>query len=289
MKIRAYAKINLLLKILRKRPDGYHDLETVFHPIDLFDELVLTRTAEELSIVTRHTSLPPDESNLCLRAARLLRDAAGVHGGVHIELQKRIPLGAGLGGGSSDAAAVLRHLNTLWNLHLPRQQLRELALQLGSDVPFFLLGRSAHATGRGDILHPLDLALPYWIVVATPPVHVSTAWAYAHCTPRNQDASTEDTLKQLTALSDPAVAGEALVNDFEPHVMQVFPGIRSIKKHFLERGAAAALMSGSGSSVFGLFAEESRARAAAAALAANHVVTLTPPGFHPPGDDRQTP
>jgi 4-diphosphocytidyl-2-C-methyl-D-erythritol kinase len=289
MKSRAYAKINLFLKILRKRPDGYHDLETLFHPIDLYDDLELTATGSEISTVTRHSSLPSDESNLCLRAAHLLKNATHFGGGAHILLTKRIPLGAGLGGGSADAAAVLRGLNLLWNVRLPDETLRELAAQLGADVPFFLLGRSAYATGRGDLLSPVDISLPYWIVVATPPLHVSTSWAYAHCTPRNEDDSTHETLERIGNLADPATVRSLMVNDFEPSVMQAFPGIRSIKKLFLEHGAIAALMSGSGSSVFGLFAEESRARTVAASLAPDHVVSLTRPGFRPAGTDAVTP
>ena len=283
MTVRSYAKINLGLRILRKRPDGYHDLETVFHRIDVWDEIVLRPTEGTVRLETDRADLPADSSNLCLRAAELLKTKAPAGAGVSISLRKRIPIGAGLGGGSSDAASVLMALKRLWSVEISDDELRVLALRLGSDVPYFLVKGSAYATGRGERLEPIPLVLPYWIAVVVPPVHVSTAWAYQHVRP--SDRPGRPSLKDIVLRPNPELRDSLaeLSNDFEPIVLASHPEVREAKRRLAESGAASVLMSGSGSAVFALFAEEDSARCALDAVAGvRTMLSLTEPGFSPP-------
>ncbi|MBI4811284.1 MAG: 4-(cytidine 5'-diphospho)-2-C-methyl-D-erythritol kinase [Ignavibacteriales bacterium] len=177
MTLKAYAKINLGLRILRKRDDGYHDIDTVFHRVDLYDEIYL-EPSSTIKVFSNESNLPTDEGNLCIRAAQLLREYSGIEKGVNISLTKNIPIGAGLGGGSSDAAATLIGLTKFWEVDVSQIDLYKLALQLGSDVPYFLKFGTAHATGRGEILDYFDINIPHWIVIVYPNIHISTAWAY---------------------------------------------------------------------------------------------------------------
>jgi len=289
MTIRAYAKINLGLRILGRRPDGYHDLETVFHQINLFDELDLRLHENAVALSTNLSDLPSDESNLCVRAAHLLRDLTGTRDGVEITLRKNIPLGAGLGGGSADAAATLKGLAQLWNLDVSSSELRSLALSLGSDVPFFLAGGTAYATGRGEVLEPLTLNLPYWIVVVTPPVHVSTAWAYRTLQGREprQRADLRSVLNDH--LHNPEILGRELANDFEESVFQAHPQIRQARDRMLALGAGCALMSGTGASVFGLTKSEGTAKRLIDELSTIGRVSSSPPFFFPTEGDAANP
>src|SRR5713101_267279 len=175
--LKSYAKINLGLRILRKREDGYHDIETVFHRVNIFDEIELS-TWVGISLTCNNREVPANDNNLCVRAATLLGETYGVGEGVHIQLTKCIPIGAGLGGGSSDAASTLLGLNLFWNLNLGKEKLAPLALELGADVPYFLNEGSAYATGRGEKLEYLDVDVPHWILIVYPNIHISTAWAF---------------------------------------------------------------------------------------------------------------
>ncbi|MEX1274711.1 MAG: 4-(cytidine 5'-diphospho)-2-C-methyl-D-erythritol kinase [Bacteroidota bacterium] len=255
MTLRAYAKINIGLRVIGKRPDQYHAIETVFHQVDLCDEINLVQNDEGIHFSTDRSELPSDRSNLCVRAAQLIQDVTGIHSGVDMTLRKRIPIGAGLGGGSADAAAVLKGLVRLWSLDITTDELEALSSSLGSDVPFFIRGGTAYATGRGEILESMPVTIPYTIAVVTPPIQVSTAWAYAHISPSPRQ--TGENLKDwLSALALPQTDIESRCrNDFEQIVFAAHPQIRSIKESLLQRGARLALMSGSGSSVFGFFLE----------------------------------
>ena len=177
MDIKAYAKINLALHVVGIRPDGFHDIETIFHRIALYDEIRIHRS-DDISITCSHPAVPLDRKNLCWQAVELMRIETKTSAGASITITKNIPIGAGLGGGSSDAAAVLQHLPSLWNIRVSDVTLKKMAPQLGSDVPYFLDRFSAYAEGRGEILSYFPLRIPYWIVVVTPALHVSTAWAY---------------------------------------------------------------------------------------------------------------
>ncbi|HWP82258.1 MAG TPA: 4-(cytidine 5'-diphospho)-2-C-methyl-D-erythritol kinase [Bacteroidota bacterium] len=281
MKLRAYAKINLGLQILDKREDGYHNIETVFHQINWYDELELERSDSGISLNTASANVPNDETNLCVHAAKLLAELSGAKAGARITLKKSIPVGAGLGGGSSDAAAVLLGLNSLWDLHLPPDRLHPLAEKLGSDVPYFLVGGTVYGTGRGETLEPIDLQLPYWILVCTPPVHISTAWAYANFR-KNPYLRREDLRALVTnALSQPQVLLNKLRNDFESTVFRQYPEVMHLKEKLIRGGADFALMSGSGSSVFGFFSNERYVRELHDRLAQSYAVSLTEPYFQP--------
>ncbi len=281
MNIRAYAKINIGLHVLGKRPDGYHNIETVFRLIDLYDELEFVQDDEGIAFSSNTPLLANDNTNLCIRAANLLRDLTGIHMGVEITLKKRIPLGAGLGGGSSDAAAVLKGLTKLWTLDISNEELQTISSTLGSDVPFFFTSQTAYATGRGERLTPFTVQMPYWILVVTPDIHVSTAWAYSNV--RLQQSQNRADLQGLleTAIDKPAILRANLANDFEECVFTEFGEIAKLKEALLKEGAEVALMSGSGSSVFGFFSSEAKAKHLRSELSSRHFVSMTEPQFKP--------
>ncbi len=264
----APAKLNLGLHVLRRRPDGYHDLETVFVPIAWHDRLYVS-PADALTFTCSDSALPTDEANLVVRAAQLLAREARVKRGAALHLEKHLPHGAGLGGGSSDAAAALRGLTALWGLDLPRARQHALALELGSDVPFFLDAVPAHATGRGEKLTPLrdgvgsPFSLAYPLVVVVPPVHVSTAEAYRFVTPR---ADARPDLDRLVATGDLERWRAELINDFEAPVCAHYPALVALRQALADAGAAYVSMSGSGSAFFGVFESDAQALAAAEAL-----------------------
>jgi 4-diphosphocytidyl-2-C-methyl-D-erythritol kinase len=281
MKIRAYAKINLGLRVVGKRSDRFHNIETIFHRVNLFDELTLL-PSPAISLSLTRDDIPNDYRNLCWKAVELLQKETRTSSGVLLHIVKSIPVGAGLGGGSSDAAAVLCALPQLWNVSVSCSRLESLALQLGSDVPFFLHEGSAYATGRGEILHYRTLKIPYWIVLVTPNISINTSWAY-------RELSKEKTPLKQKRRSSPAgqnlenreIDFNSLSNDFERVVIPAYPRIGEIKTVLHEHGALAALMSGSGSSVFGLFEHETEARQAAAAFKSEDHVSITEPNFIP--------
>jgi 4-diphosphocytidyl-2-C-methyl-D-erythritol kinase len=281
MKVRAYAKINLGLHVLGKRSDGYHDIETVFRLIDLYDELEMVGNDQGTHFSSNRPELSNDNTNLCLRAAHLLRDLTGCHMGVEMRLTKRIPIGAGLGGGSSDAAATLKGLTKLWSLDISLEELQTISESLGSDVPFFFTGQTAHATGRGEILESFVLPLPYSILVATPAIQVSTAWAYSSL--KLGDKRKRSKLKDLLSgsIRDLGSLRRELTNDFEETVFQQYPEILKLKEKILSGGAELALMSGSGSSVFGFFSTAERASALASELSTDYFTSVTEPQFKP--------
>jgi 4-diphosphocytidyl-2-C-methyl-D-erythritol kinase len=281
MNVRAYAKINIGLHVLGKRSDGYHNIETLFRLIDLYDELQFLMADEGTAFSSDHPLLPNDNTNLCLRAVHLLRDVTGIHSGVEITLKKRIPLGAGLGGGSSDAAAVLKGLTKLWALDISTTELQTISATLGSDVPFFFSSQTAYATGRGERLEPCSARIPYWILTVTPDIHVSTAWAYAHVKPSSGSDRPDLRELLLSSADNPAELRKRLRNDFEEPVFTEFPEIAGVKEILLKQGADVALMSGSGSSVFGFFSSERTAQNLKSDLSARYFVSITEPGFTP--------
>jgi 4-diphosphocytidyl-2-C-methyl-D-erythritol kinase len=281
MKVRAYAKINLGLHILGKRSDGYHNIETVFRLINLYDELDFVQSDQGIQFSSNSPGLANDQTNLCIRAATLLRDLTGCHTGVEMTLTKRIPIGAGLGGGSSDAAAVLKSLTKLWSLEISPDELQTISGTLGSDVPFFFSGQTAYATGRGELLERFEVPLPYTILVVTPKIHVSTAWAYSNVKP--DPARKRPNLKTFLSgnFGDAAALRRDMVNDFEEIVFREYQEIRQIKETLLAGSADLALMSGSGSSVFGFFSNSAKADELAASLSTRYFTSVTEPLFKP--------
>ncbi len=270
LKLNAYAKVNLSLDVLARRPDGYHEVETVLHTVELHDTVVLREAEGGIRVVCDHRRVPTDEQNLVFRTAQLLREVSGTDRGVEIEVRKRIPPASGLGGGSSDAAVTLLGLAQMWKLRLDHAQLLELAAQVGSDVPFFLVGGAALATGRGERLRYLPTLPATWVVLACPDAEVSTAWAYANLdlarVPRRPD--TQRLVEALRAEDVAAVARE-LCNVFEPLVSDRYPQVQELKRRLLEAGALGASMTGTGPAVFGLFPGEAEARGAWDALRAS--------------------
>ena len=257
----APAKINLGLHVLRKRSDGYHDIETVFLKIPWEDRLIV-EPSESFSFTCSDPSLPVNKNNLCVKAAHGLWDIAGQKLGAKLHLEKHIPYGAGLGGGSSDAANTLLLLRDFWQMDVPYEELHKLASSLGSDVPFFLSDNTMYATGRGEVLEPLHMPgsgesyrCPFQIIVAVPDIHVSTAEAYHNIT---LDSASRPGLKELVASNDLTAWQDKLVNDFETTVFQTHPELALLKQQLYDAGAGYAAMSGSGSAVFGMFPNECR-------------------------------
>jgi len=254
--VRAPAKINLSLRVIGTRTDGYHELRTVFQSLALHDTLKVRRSAGAFAITSNDPACPADASNLVWRAADALWRADGRRGspgGVSVRIIKRIPMAAGLGGGSSDAAAAIRALAKWWRVKLPPARLRAVAATIGADVPYFLEGGTALGIERGDVLMPLIDAPPVWVVLVIPPFGVSTADAYGWF----------DSDEHAAGDSAPEERDDG--NDLERPVAARHPEIGRIARALARAGASHAAMSGSGSAVFGLF--RSRARAAAAATA----------------------
>lgn len=253
----APAKLNLFLHVTGRRADGYHSLQTAFRFIDLADTLRFRPRDDDKVALRQPLPGVPPEQDLCLRAANLLKHATGHRAGVDIELDKRIPVGGGLGGGSSDAATTLLALNHLWRLGRTRAELQRLALRLGADVPVFVFGQNAFAEGVGEQLTPL--ALPSaWYLVLVPPVEVPTAAVFG------APELTRDTKPiRITAFFD-GLRQRALRNDLEPVVNKRYPEVARHLAWLNERGVAR--MSGSGACVFAEFSTESGARAAHAGL-----------------------
>ena len=250
----ANAKINIGLRVTGRREDGYHLLHTLFQEVDFGDKVTLMdETSGEITlevVAPATTSVPTGSRNLCLQAARLLRDQAGAARGVSIRLDKQVPVGAGLGGGSSDAAAVLRGLNELWETRLSTADLEELAAELGADVPFFIRGGLQLGEGIGERLTPLKRELPCAVVLVIPPFGVDTAWAYRQFASR-QTFPPAPAFDRLIA-RDP-IPWEVFTNDFEAVVFPRYGQLAAIKAGLLAAGAACAGLSGSGSGVYGLF------------------------------------
>lgn len=261
----APAKLNFSLEVLRKRPDGFHDVRMLLAGLDLCDELSF-RPARRLSLRCDLKSLDCGEKNLVLRAARLLQVACGVRKGAALRLRKRIPVGGGLAGGSTDAAAALRGLNRLWRLRLSPARLHSLAAQLGSDVPFCLRSGWAIASGRGERLKRLSSPGRMHLVLANPGFEVSTAWAYSRVRPqrgsRDQSRAAYKALKQ----GDGAALEKAAVNDLAAAVFRAHPQVRRLKALMQASGAELSQMSGSGPTVWGLFKDRASAEQARKAI-----------------------
>lgn len=264
----ANAKINLTLDILGTRPDGYHEVEMVMQSVRLFDTITIERQAEGISLRTDAAEVPADGTNLAWQAARVFLDACGLQGGVSIAVEKRIPVAAGLAGGSADAAGVLRGMNRLFGTRLSAQELCALGEKIGSDVPFCVEGGTMLATGRGEVLRRLPDLPPMYVVLAKPPASVSTAWAYKMYD-QTGAARRPDTRAMLASLSSGDTRGVArcLANVLEEVTMKEHAVVGDYKRVLAENGAMASLMSGSGPTVFGLTGTREAADRAAEALA----------------------
>lgn len=257
--LKGNAKINLSLDVLGKRPDGYHEVSMVMQSVSLADEIILQEAAD-ISLTVDVPGLEADARNLAWRAAELVRQECAVSKGVSITLRKKIPLAAGLAGGSADAAAVLRGVNKLWQAGLTQQQLLELGARLGSDVPFCLLGGTQLATGRGTELEELPAMPVCGVVLAKLPVAVSTAWVYGQFAAAKVNQR-PDLSGLRSALQKGSLEGVAsrLCNVLESVTITEHPEIQKLKEDMLRQGALASLMSGSGPTVFALTENEESA------------------------------
>ena len=255
LKFKTPAKINLGLHIHKKRDDGFHELETLFQMVAWFDEVELEETHENVELFCDTPGIPNDETNLVVKAARLLQNRfPGKCGGVKIKLKKNIPSGAGLGGGSGNAAGVLLALNLLWDLKIPRDDLISMASELGSDVPFFLMSPCAIGAGKGEILQSIESPISFYILMIYPGFPISTPWVYGNLKLKlTKSENNISILKNSIMRSEFAQLGAALYNDLEPVVFKRYPELLRMKDELLNSGAEGALLSGSGSTVFGIF------------------------------------
>ena len=284
---RSPAKVNLCLRVVGRRPDGYHLLDSVFAAVDLCDRIAIevrgvapSTTGAAIAVRCDRPDVPASPANLAARAAALVLRERGLGGEVVLDLRKSIPPGAGLGGGSSNAATVLTGLNGLLGLGVSPERLRELALELGADVPFFLEGGVARVRGVGEIIEPLPAWRDLHLVLVTPPFGVATATAFRAFAARAEPFATGDESARLAAAGRPMP--ELFVNDLERVVFTLHPELAALKKRLIDAGAAAAVMSGSGSTVLGLASSPVTARGIADVVAADptlqvHVVGLFDP------------
>ena len=251
LKLLSPAKINLRLEVLHKRNDGYHEIRTIMQRIDLCDEVEISVEGSELLVWSEGEEIPQGAENIVYHAARLILGKFNMDAGIRIFIRKRIPVASGLAGGSSNAATTLVGLNKLFGLELTRERLMEIGKRLGADVPFFLFEKPALATGIGDTLQEITLPSPLWIVLVNPGIRVSTAWAYKNVNmgltrKRNNN-------RILPLILNNSHFHDLLYNDLETVTIKRYPEIQRIKEELVAKGAIRALMSGSGSTVFGIF------------------------------------
>lgn len=256
---RAPAKVNLTLRILGRRPDGFHELESLVVPIDLYDEFQVEAFAGGPVLECDAAELATDESNLVVRAARALGEAAGRSPDVCVRLKKRIPIGGGLGGGSSDAAGTLLAVNALWGLEWSRERLAAIGAALGSDVPFFVEGRASMIRGRGERVEPLGCDLSAWLVLIVPPYGVSTRAVYTSLRASDYTDGPWDPDSSRTRL--PEVPGGTFFNDLEQAAFRVEPRLGALHARLDGRFDAAVRVSGSGSTLFAYFTTREAAEA----------------------------
>ncbi|MBN1903496.1 MAG: 4-(cytidine 5'-diphospho)-2-C-methyl-D-erythritol kinase [Deltaproteobacteria bacterium] len=260
--IKAPAKINARLEITGKRGDGYHDLFSIMIPVELFDHIhIKINDSGQISLKSSGFLVPDDPSNLVYRAAKLFFNRAKIEkNGVEIVLNKKIPVAAGLGGGSSDAASTILALNELYSLPISENDLLQLALSLGADVPFFIRAEPSIATGIGEILEPIDNWPQFWYLLITPRVEISTAWVYQNY--KMELTSNEYDYIRKSLKNGDIVIKDILKNDLEKVTCRSFPLISALKRRIMDAGAEGAMMSGSGPSVFGVFKSREKAVAA---------------------------
>lgn len=262
--LQAPAKVNYLLDVIRRRSDGYHDLRMVMQRVNLCDEITITLTdTPGISVSCGKNGVPDGPGNIAWKAAKALLDLAGSKPGVNISITKNIPVAAGLGGGSSDAASVLMGLNELLHRGLSDQQLMEIGVTLGADVPFFIFKKTALAEGIGEALSAMPAMPAAWVLLVNPGVHVSTAWVYKSL----QLTNGRELNKLPDSYSDLEGICSIFANDLESVTIPAFPVIAEIKSAMLQHGALGAMMSGSGPTVFGLYRDKSTAEHARTILA----------------------
>ena len=262
LQLKAYGKINLGLDVIRKRPDGYHDLDMIMQMVDVYDDVIIEKKAgEEIVVKADAAVLSNGKDNLAYMAAKMLFDEFGIKSGVEITIHKRIPIAGGMAGGSSDCATTLIGINEMFNLGLSKQQLMERGVKLGADVPYCVLG------GTAIVLTPLPTPPQCHVIIAKPPISVSTAYVYGHIRP--DEITKRPDIEQMTLAikeQDLNKLSDLLYNVMEEVTVSEYPVIEKLKSIMLENGAFNSIMSGSGPTVFGLFDDREKAQAAMKAL-----------------------
>lgn len=248
--IKTPAKINIGLNILSKREDGYHNLETIFYPINLWDEMTI-REDDKFALVTTNSQLNSEHNNTITMARKLIGELTGIEINTLVTLNKRIPIGAGMGGGSSDGAAALILFNKFYDLKLSNEVLYSLALKIGSDAPFFIEPKAKFGSSRGEICESIGLIIDKPILIVNPGIHISTSWAFSKIRPKMPKIH----LNQIEFGGHNSLSNfkNNIVNDFESIVFNSYPEIKEIKDKMYDLGAEFSLMTGSGSTVFGIF------------------------------------
>ncbi|GAA0504032.1 4-(cytidine 5'-diphospho)-2-C-methyl-D-erythritol kinase [Salinibacillus aidingensis] len=257
---KAPAKINLTLDVLHKRDDGYHEVEMIMTTVDLYDQIqIMEVEADTIQVQSEMRFVPDDHRNLAYQAAEKIKGKFNITKGVKIWIYKQIPVAAGLAGGSSDAAAVLRGLNQLWDLNLTQQELAEIGTEIGSDVAFCVYGGTALAKGRGEQIKPLPAPPKCWVILAKPAIGISTGTIYGNLTENHINQVQTDSMIQAITDQDYQTVCQELANVLEVVTMENYPEVKRMKYQMLKSGADNVLMSGSGPTIFGLTQKESRA------------------------------
>lgn len=254
--LKAYGKINLGLDVLRKRPDGYHDLKMIMQMVDVYDDIIITKTGrkDEIIVATDKFVLENEKGNLAYMAVKLLFDEFNIHQGIEIKINKRIPIAGGMAGGSSDCATTLMGINEMFDLKLSKEDLMKRGVKLGADVPYCVLGKTAIAEGIGEILTPLSTPPSCYVIIAKPPVSVSTAFVYRNIRPDEITKRPDiDGMAEAIKNGDLYKMSSLLYNVMEDVTVPEYPIIADIKKMMIENGALNSIMSGSGPTVFGIY------------------------------------
>lgn len=256
LSIKSFAKINIGLNVISKRDDGFHNLQTIFFPLSLHD-LITIKKSNQFTFTSNDKSLVKDENNLIIKAHNLMKKTFWENLNCEIHLQKNIPIGAGLGGGSSNAASVLKGLNELFSLNADSLKLLSIALELGSDVPLFLEKLPAYAESRGEKLFPIKLNVQGFLLIVNPGIHISTKFVFSRITPKSPSKSLKDLIVNNQIKFEDLIKYAS--NDFEEIVFEEFPEIKEIKDRMIQFGSKLSLMTGTGSTVFGFFDDEEAA------------------------------
>ncbi|GMU96913.1 MULTISPECIES: 4-(cytidine 5'-diphospho)-2-C-methyl-D-erythritol kinase [Ignavibacterium] len=259
LSIKSFAKINIGLNIISRREDGFHNLQTIFFPLSLHD-LITVKKSDYFHFESDDKMLIEDKNNLIIRAHRLIEESVKTKINCYIHLQKNIPVGAGLGGGSSNAASILKGLNELFSLNIEHKKLKELALDLGSDVPLFLEKLPAYAESRGEIIYPVRISFNGYLLIVNPGIHISTKWAFGKVIPEKPKVSLKELIKNDEIKFDDLIT--YATNDFEPIIFKEYPRIEEIKIRMQNFDSRLTLMTGTGSTVFGFFDDEEAANQA---------------------------
>lgn len=272
--LKSHAKVNIGLQIRNQRPDGYHNIHTVFQELDFHDTIRLKKRGSSCQFSSNVDWLAKDDSNLCVKAWQKMVDVFGL-GGVSIELEKRIPAGGGLGGGSSNAATILKGLRKLYELDVSDHELETMGIDLGADVPFFIKGKTQTGDGIGEILKPIETIINGCYLLVVPDLHIDTKWAYGEV--KNILDKPNEIVNFSGFIRKEIIPFELFENDFEAIVVPAYPEIGQIKNSLRAHGARFASLSGSGSTVFGVFDKDADAKSAESHFSSRYNTFITNP------------